>query len=185
MNRYKIISYKGLKYNSSLKTDKKALTEFFLNLNKNLVDSKYCYHVTTFKNIPSMISNGLDSNFGGKGGLGEQIGHKEFSEKSKGYIHGTSNTACVGTYIDIYEFGVTDYELVKMFNIKFKTPSKFSDMALVLRFPKDIKGIDWRIDPDDRRAIKSKAVIKPENLQALTIEGWVNIRTLVEVQKII
>lgn len=145
-------------------------------------DAKYFYHATNYKNLQSIKVNGLDPNFGGKGGAGDQVGGadgKHFNTRSGGKVHGTAASSTANFYAvmrDEPTLFVKAYRNIGSLDEK-QDPQNLGDFAVILRFRRDIG--TWEKDPDDpRNAWRTSDKIQPWCIEALTTEGWKKINHL-------
>lgn len=150
-------------------------------------DDIYFYQATSYKNLASIKTSGLDPNYGGKGGSGAVVGGNDgnaFNVGSSGKVHGTSSSATVSFYALMKDSPAT---YIKAFgnigDLENKPePTKLADFAIILRFSRKI--CNWIRDPDDpRNAFCTKDMIPASRIEGLTTEGWVKILDLTELDK--
>jgi len=150
-------------------------------------DPRFLYQATSYRNLQSIRTNGLDPGHGGNGGAGAQLGAAgtDFVITSQGYIHGTSASSTANFYSLMRDdpplFGNIHTDIGNPANRL--APHLLADMAIILRFSKketfDL-GVDWERDPHDpRNAFRTRNAIGPDYIEGLTTEGWVKIRFLI------
>jgi len=145
-------------------------------------DTKYLYQATSYKNLASIKTGGLDPSYGGKGGSGAVVGGADgahFNHNSQGKVHGTSASTTANFYALMKDSPAT---FVRAFGSigdldSRPEPTKLADFAIILRFRKD--NYEWEVDPDDpRNAFCTRNKIPPFAIEGLTTEGWVKIMNL-------
>lgn len=138
----------------------------------------YLYHVTTFKNLLTIKTGGLDPNYGGSGkGVSDLADTSELVESSlkgsKGFIHGATKSLVVNFYAE-------------KFDKKADEPGygnrKLDPFAVVLRFPADaVERLSWENDTEDRRGnYKTAKPIPPEKIEFLDVDGWQPVKSITE-----
>lgn len=152
-------------------------------------DKHYFYHVTTLKNLASILRSGLDPNQGGIGGAGTLIaGERDyedgqapsqprqgthFNQRSHGYVHASERPDVLTRYIYEYD-ALADKGTEEMYG--------FQSAPVMLRFKKNIlqqEGRDlYEKDPCEGRktaevrAIRTTQPIGWDQLEILTEGGW-------------
>ena len=150
-------------------------------------DPTFLYHATNYRHLPSIKTNGLDPNYGGKGGAGAQVGGASgarFNTRSANKVHGTSASSTANFYAlmkDEPTLFVKAYGNIGDLN-KRTNPENLGDFAIILRFRRDVAR--WQADPDDsRNAYRTGDKIHPWCIEGLTTEGWKKINFLTELDK--
>lgn len=140
--------------------------------------SEYYFHVTSFSNIPSIIKSGLDPEKGGDGGAGDKFKLDGFKEASQNFVHAAKDEKSASKYVNLYELD----SFKSGYGFSNEEPDSLKDCAVVLRFSKNLENLNWVKDEDDPESFKTNNPIKPENIEALTTEGWVSVSSLTEVK---
>jgi len=155
--------------------------------NLQLIDLIYFYHATNYKNLQGIKQKGMDPTRGGKGGAGKQVGSKTFIAHSKNFVHATPSTKTSSFYGLLHDEPTL---FVKAYGGKaFKggvppDPQEFGSFTVILRFPRKIPNVTWVEDPDDKRdAWRTANKIPPQQIEALTTDGWVKISTLISLNE--
>ncbi|HCL5073891.1 TPA: hypothetical protein N2F43_003201 [Salmonella enterica] len=129
-------------------------------------EAKYLYHSTTYKNLITIISNGLDPNRGGSEVGASVLAEGELKDES---IKGSQN----------HVHGATRSEVALHYANKFDAKENKNEtregagFAVVLRFLVGDKN-NWTEDTEDHRGnYKTEELIPPKNIEFLDVEsGW-------------
>jgi hypothetical protein len=140
---------------------------------------KYVFHSTSYQNLPSILSNGIDpAKGGGPGGsceLCEEGQLKQTSiENSKNKIAVAVDRLTMGTYINQREDFASKPEQgdsARHFSVllRFKVQERHQGF----KNPKKTISSTWSKDPDDKRAWHlSNTPVLPSEIEFLSHDGW-------------
>jgi hypothetical protein len=157
-----------------------------LPMQANLVDPRYYYHATKYGNLPMIKANGLDPSCGGQRGASEAVHIQHFIDGSRDKVHASTCTNTSTFYAAVHDKKASF--LVQGGGVIPRNPVFLKDLGVILRFSRNlVSPEDLENDPDDpdrpgaiRGAWRIYSRISPLFIEALTTEGWVPIRDLVE-----
>jgi hypothetical protein len=156
-------------------------------------DPDHFYHVTNFRNLQKIKTDGLDPNQGGRGGAGAAVGGEQgkgFNRASEGRVHGTSSSETAHFYAlmkddpsrFVRKFGRIGN--LKRRSERNRAPQDLGDLALVLRVSRKNPRVRWEKDPyDPCNAYRTRDAIPSSVIEGLTTEGWNKIVDLTELDK--
>lgn len=147
-------------------------------------DESWLYQATSFRNLATIKTQGLDPARGGQGGAGQLVGSQAFIGESSGWVHAAFYPSAAATYALMRESPETYAQLYPHAAGALKgcvdpNERELNDLAIILRFPQRFSD-GWEKDPshpDD--AVRSRKKILPIDIEGLTTEGWVKITDLI------